>query len=431
MVPSTKIDFSDPAIIVSALARTDLTNVELTASAPPGVTAVAYSPSLNIWVATGFGNFGIFIPDIPPGFWYSKDGGDSWTQADAPWAADIIFKAVVWTGARFIAIGGTQSMVPIPPNLVATSEDGINWETRPTPLDGVTAYFPSSSTPEPVSAFLTNISGSGDLWFASGPTLSSVFPGDTLPGEIFLVAIYSHDGGLTWANATMPTFFDPISGLTLSGSVGQSLWDGSKFIGLEAQPGSYSNQSIYSSSDGSSWDLVTAGPDYPGDALFAIANTIAKVGSHLLVFGQYVNLDSTNRPVYYDSGDDGATWSGPFDDAVPNDGDSLYNMTVHGVLFRSGLNELTAIIDGNDWSTLIYFTHGDPSPWDSVDTGFNTYWGGIQGTSTPYMDYGKFGGAIPLRRYPRDDGLGASTQRRLPLPTSTQVGLRRGPTAIT
>lgn len=73
---------------------------------------------------------------------------------------------------------------------------------------------------------------------------------------------------------------------------------------------------------------------------------------------------------------------------------------------------------------------------DFVQKQINAYSGGdfeLYAKYQPpeYRYYFPWKSAIPIRRYPRDDGLGASTQRRLPLPTSTQVGLRRGPTAIT
>lgn len=398
---------------ISTLVRTDLVSFELTASAPILSECVAYSPTLDLWISSGFdetsGNIGVF---------YSKDAGDSWTFTAAPFGSAGFVEALVWTGSRFLAVAGNTSVAGQTP-LLSESLDGITWSDVSTPMDGVSGYRGEPPGGALVPAFFSCVSGSGDNWFAGGPSL---FPGSGSFADEIAVAVCSSDGGHTWSLATMPTVTDQVGSVS-TGSVSHSFWDGAKFIGLQSLASALTANSVYTSADGSVWELAGLGPlvsdsDYTDDVAF----TLAKPADELLMFTGGIDFLGVTNPLYWTSSDDGATWAGPFDDTAPAGDISQANYVVHGVMFRQGLGF-------DDETTAFLFARGAPSPWSSLDTGVSQVWYGTGG-SMPYLDYGKFG-ATPLRRYPRNDGLGASTQRRLPPPTSTQSGLRRGPTAIT
>lgn len=85
--------------------------------------AIAYSPSLDRWVAGGYDNSSFGDPRVI----YSDDGGNTWTAATPDPLTDFMIFGLCWTGSAFIAVG--QDSTVTDPRIM-TSADGINWTSR-------------------------------------------------------------------------------------------------------------------------------------------------------------------------------------------------------------------------------------------------------------------------------------------------------------
>jgi len=159
--------------------------------------SVAYSPTLNRWVAVGKGITTMF---------YSDDAF-SWTAV--PSSTSILGEGqrVFWNGTRFLAGALTGG------NTIATSLDGISWATQ-----GATTFSTSCA------GFATN----GEITVAVGRGGNTV--------------AYSWDGGLTWTG--LGNILCDIGGFSVC-------WTGTRFIATFEDSGS--GNTVAYSSDGISW----------------------------------------------------------------------------------------------------------------------------------------------------------------------------------
>lgn len=160
--------------------------------------SVAYSPSLNRWVAVGKGTTTMF---------YSDDAF-SWTAVPSSTSILAEGQRVFWNGTRFLAGGLTGS------NTIATSLDGISWI-----IQGATTFSTCCA------GFATN----GEITVAVGRGGNNI--------------AYSWDGGLTWTGL----------GAILADTGGFSvIWTGTRFIAT-FQDNTGTGNSIAYSNDGISW----------------------------------------------------------------------------------------------------------------------------------------------------------------------------------
>ena len=183
--------------------------------------AVAYSPTLNRWVAVGNGTAGSIM--------YSNDGF-TWVGVAGVFT---IGNAVFWTGSRFLA-GGTGK--------IATSTDGITWVAT----GGI---------------FTTDCNGfasNGEITISVGNGTNNV--------------AYSWDDGLTWTGL----------GNIFSGNGGKCVcWTGSRFIaGVETS----TDPTIQYSYDGLTWTVGLLGANQPFDSsctgIAQNSQTIIAVGGY-------------------------------------------------------------------------------------------------------------------------------------------------------
>ncbi len=119
------VDFDTPILMTTeddnALTWVDRSSAAASALPTAALQDIAYSPSLDRWVAVGW-EVGFGNPQVI----YSDDGGNTWTAATADPATSFKIYGVCWTGAAFIAVGSTGSNTP----KVMSSSNGISWTAR-------------------------------------------------------------------------------------------------------------------------------------------------------------------------------------------------------------------------------------------------------------------------------------------------------------
>jgi hypothetical protein len=191
---------------------------------------VAFANRLWFWTS------GLSIQ--PAGLWSTVDG-TIWTAATLPGNLDGLIVADLGDGEKLWAFGNAP--------FVASSSDGINWVTSPTPpyparffgnyvagdgtilvLGGLDSYYTSPQSFDDDPPDLTALAdvwstSDGRAWTLVGRTLPA--PGSPVPGSLLLYAVArfggklqsvvndsnmvlrsynSSDGGKTWSAATMP-----------------------------------------------------------------------------------------------------------------------------------------------------------------------------------------------------------------------------------
>lgn len=212
------------------------------------MTGVAWSPTLNRWVATASAAIGVF---------YSDDG-INWTNVTPAGASSPAGVAWLSTLSMFCAVGSNWS---------ATSLDGITWTNRTFSGSNYAPFWASGlglaispggntkTTPNPsTTAWTTRVSGGfyNKLGGAYSPSLNrAVIVGDSLGVD----AMYSNDG-ITWNNGVF-TGSRELKAACWSAALGKFLAVGSGGSGL-------------SSSDGINWTALSTAS---GINLTSIAST--------------------------------------------------------------------------------------------------------------------------------------------------------------
>jgi hypothetical protein len=103
------------------------------------------------------------------------DTGSGWTKVAG--LSGIVPRAVVWTGSKFVAVGG--SMAGLADAASATSTDGVTWTVHAL-----------SSSEAPAGHSLTTVLSSGSTLYATGDNLQTKH-----------IIVQSTDGGATWSSA--------------------------------------------------------------------------------------------------------------------------------------------------------------------------------------------------------------------------------------
>ncbi len=156
-------------------------------AAPEAVLqCVAYSPSLDRWVAGGYASGNIALAFGTPQIIYSDDGGNSWAQGTPAPSTDFFIIGICWTGSAFIAVGNDSA---ISDPRVMTSADGITWTAR-------------TSAPTTNALWLA-VSGYSGLAIAVGST------GDSSVTKIMTSA----NEGASWTARTPDSVPNPLNGI--------------------------------------------------------------------------------------------------------------------------------------------------------------------------------------------------------------------------
>lgn len=304
--------------------------------------SVAYSPSLNRWVAVGKGSTTMF---------YSNDAF-SWTAVPSSTSILAEGQRVFWNGTRFLA-GALNGA-----NTIATSLDGINWTTQ-----GATTF----------SIFCAGFATNGEITVAVGRGGNNI--------------AYSWDGGLNWTGLGnilannggfsvcwtgqrfIATFEDTSGGNSVAISNDGITWVG---LGLLLDPvvygvasnnsvqiavGGYTNQLIGSYNGGLTWNVI-------GSTLDGIGFGVLWSGSLWIAFGS-----GTHNYVY---SFDGQNW------IESTSAHSIIDTNIRGIACNSeranriNFSVNTIVVSGGSSSTLSYSTDNALS-WTNVSpTPFST-----------------------------------------------------------
>lgn len=172
------------------------------------VSAIAWSPTLSIFAAVGFGG-SVFASSSPDGL--------TWTGRSS--LANHLWRAVVWadTLGLFVATGGNSTVDAG----IATSPDGQTWTSRTTP---VTADFNAVAWSNALGLLVATIN----------------------PGSVSTTPQYATStDGITWTAHTLPTFpgSTSLSGVCWSVDLGMFVIAAGQYIAY--------------SSTGLAWTIVT------------------------------------------------------------------------------------------------------------------------------------------------------------------------------
>lgn len=321
-------------------------------------TGVAYSGSLNRWIAVGRGAETI----------YYSNTGYNWTNVVNSATTFTEATCVFWTGTRFLA-GGVGS-----PNTIAYSSSGTTW------FGGGTSIFTTRC-----NGFATN----GEIIVAVGVGTNHI--------------AYSYDGGLTWTGL----------GTIVSNNGGMSIcWTGNRFIATFDDTTGVGNVVAYSF-NGIDW--VGGGMIFDLYGLGVASNNSTQVvvgGVSGQISVSYNGGDSWNgvNPAGLDGPGFGVTWSGSLWIAVGTglsnvvyspDANSWFNavqpldLNVRGVAFNSDrshrvtfpVNRTVACGSGSS-STLAYSNNGGRN-WNNVAGVLDTTANGLAVIPVP-PDFGNY-----------------------------------------
>ena len=380
------------------------------ASSPDGITwtqrsaanvifglgrGVAYSPTLDIWVAVG--------SPATHSIAYSRDGL-TWIGVTGNTLFSTSGLGVTWNGSFFIAVGqGT--------NVEATSWDGINWRAGSPPAQGI-PYLHCTGTrpaimvaggigtntlasswdggltwaPRGIGIFTTGcycVAWNGLIWVAGGAgtnNFATSTDGVNWTGRgttIITSAVY----GIVWAHSlslwvavgagtnTIATSFNGVNwtarnpvtnGLFSNGWANAVAWNGSQFLVTGS-----GNYSIATSRDGITWSYVIQ--ISPSNGTSAPQSAGIAWNGHVWVLG------TSGATVIYSS-PDGMNWTTRFN--TPS-GNGIGSITWNGSLFLATPYRRT---DGQ------YFTSPNGITW-------TTYTALIDGTINPFATQGIFSAA--------------------------------------
>ena len=306
---------------------------------------VAYSGSLNRWVAVGRGN---------PTIVYSTTGYN-WTNVVNSTTTLAEGTSVFWTGTRFLA-GGIGS-----PNTIAYSDNGTTWS------GGGTSIFTSRC-----NGFATN----GEIIVAVGIGTNHI--------------AYSYDGGLTFTGL----------GAIISNAGGTSVvWTGNRFIATFDDSTGLGNTVAYSF-NGIDWvgqGMLFSSYGYGSASNNAVQVVVGAGGG--VIFSSYNGGDNWNT--VSSAGLDGigfaVTWSGSLWIAVGSglsnvvystDSNSWFNavqpmdLSVRGIAFNYDrshrvtfpVNRIVAC--GSGGNSLAYSNNGGRT-WKNLNTVLNTSANGL------------------------------------------------------
>jgi len=223
------------------------------------IQAIAYSPSLDVYVAQ------LYVSS----FVRTANGGNTWTYPSRPnsqtaqfahWVDELSLFIVYSTGGR-----------------IWTSPDGTTWTQRTSPTtQGIygAAYAPSISTLVAVgnSGAVIRSTDGGTTWSLTTIGSSSLRSVAWSPSLSLFVAcgssgyIYSSPDGITWTQRRQEAN---------SLGVSEVIWDGAQFV-VAGQGADNLTAKVFKSSNGSDWTEVTmpAGP--------APVGIVYKSGTYLL-----------------------------------------------------------------------------------------------------------------------------------------------------
>jgi hypothetical protein len=151
---------------------------------------VAYSLSLQVWVAVGSGTITAVV---------SYDGGN-WNVSELTTTFDVVGYAITWSDAQSLFVaGGTSSLG----YCIATSTDGVNWLAQNSPFTGSVrgvAYSPQRNIWIAVGTGSALIARSVDgiTWISTVtyiPTLVGTHAAWGAEAGLFLVALTGGGGG--------------------------------------------------------------------------------------------------------------------------------------------------------------------------------------------------------------------------------------------
>jgi hypothetical protein len=308
---------------------------------------VAYSGSLNRWVAVGRGTQTI----------YYSTTGLTWTNVASSTSIFTESSAVFWNGTRFLA-GGVGS-----PNTIASSLDGTSWSGQGT------------------SIFSTRCNGfatDGEITVAVGVGTNHV--------------AYSFNGGLDWTGLG-----------AIMGSLGGTsvCWNGSRFIATFEDNTGGGNTIAYST-NGIIW--VGNGMIFDSQGLGVATNNIIQVAVGGFNFQIYVSYDggnnwNPNSSAGLDGLGFGVIWSGSLWVVVgagtsvnvvySSDGNSWFNavqpinLNVRGVAFnydrshRVSFPVNRSVVGGGGGATTLAYSNNGGKNWNNIGDVLNTIVNGL------------------------------------------------------
>lgn len=222
------VNFANPSPIViitsasDASSWTDKSAAAVSAYAAAELHGVAYSSTLNRWVAAGYDSSDAKTPVVI----YSNDGGSTWILASLPSFGTNGFQilSICWDGSTFIA-SGVDATHASPRGM--SSSDGITWAAH-NPASGIVWGNAVSAT-----SSLAVMAGSAA---GSPPATNDI--------------VTSADHGSTWTSRASPANITQFNGvITVSG--GRHVAVG--FPDVDTHSG------IATSTDGSTWTTISSG----------------------------------------------------------------------------------------------------------------------------------------------------------------------------
>jgi hypothetical protein len=255
---------------------------ELAGSTFTDARALAWSPSLSLYVAVG-----------DAGYIGTSADGSSWNTLDpAPTTSNLY--GVAWLNGRFYAAGDAGAIL--------TSVNGLDWVIATTPASSFALN----------SIAWNGQSGAGALYVATGyGTAFTSTDGDTwtaaaappsgfndsvawggAPANCFVTVgsdnhIFSSPDGVTWTRRFLAA--DPVYAQL---SLNEVVWTGTRFVAVGE------NGMILASEDGAAWSIVASGADLKG---------LAHDGSRFIAvgaFGRVAISSDADTWEYSHTGDD-------------------------------------------------------------------------------------------------------------------------------
>lgn len=244
---------------VNSHVMTSPDGITWTARTAAGVAADAYfgiAWNGYLFVAVGYNT------QFSNGICMTSPDGVTWTNRTMP-VCITVWKAVVWSGSQFVAVGTRYAGSPTGAVVSATSPDGITWTGRTIPEGDWIALAYSGSVYVAVATNQVATSPDGITWTLRISAGAQTFSGVAWNGSLFAIIstsassaqqVLTSPDGITW---------------TVRASANNNQWACIAYINgvFVAGAGSGAGNRTMTSPDGITWTIGTSSSDSPWTAM--------------------------------------------------------------------------------------------------------------------------------------------------------------------